>query len=199
MNRFAWTAIASAVWGIAGVAAALAAVQVLAPSGVTHLFLALAATTLYAGVTEIGARRGPDPARGSLVEAAAAGLIQFLGVWALLAVGGPWAGHASVFLAAPSFHSYAAVALGGAFAVSLMLRALSQRRPRFPARVFLQFMVFWVSPFFGFFSPAVAAGMSVSAFGGMPTGVTGLSVAAGMVAASLAGRLLADWLGDTRR
>lgn len=197
--RFASTAIASAAWGVAGAAAALLLVQLLAPLGATALFLALSATAAYASLTEIGARRGRDPALGSLAEAAAAGLVQFLGVWALIALTEPWVGQADKLLETTRFRSYAAVALGGAFTVSLLLRLVTQRRPDLPGRLLVQGMTFWVSPFFGFFSPAVFAAMSVSGFGGAPTGLAGLGVAAGMVAANLAGRLLADWFTEVPR
>jgi hypothetical protein len=199
MMRLASTAIASAAWSMAGVAAALLLVQLLAPLGVTALFLALSAAAAYAGLTEIGARRGRDPVLGSLAEAAGTGLVQFLGVLALLVLAGPWAGHARTFLTATHFRSYAAVALGGAFAVSLLLRLVVRRRPDLPGRLLVQGMTFWVSPFFGFFSPAVFAAMAVTGFGGAPTGWAGLGVAAGVMVANLTGRLLADWLTDARR
>lgn len=197
--RFVSTAIASAAWSVAGVAAALLLVQLLAPLGATTLFLALSAAAAYAGLTEIGARRGCDPVLGSLAETAAAGLVQFIGVSALLMFVGPWADRARMFLTATHFRSYAAVALGGAFVVSLLLRLVVRRRPDLPGRLLVQGMTFWVSPFFGFFSPAVVAAMSVSGFGGAPTGWAGLGVASGMMAASLAGRFLADWLAYARR
>jgi hypothetical protein len=79
MMRLASTAVASAAWGVAGVAAALLLVQLLAPLGATALFLALSATAAYAGLTEIGARRGLDPVLGSLAEAAATGVVHFWG------------------------------------------------------------------------------------------------------------------------
>lgn len=199
MMRLASTAIVSAAWGVAGVAFALLLVQLLAPLGATPLFLALTAAAAYAGLTEIGARRVRDPVLGSLAEAAATGLVQFLGVWALLVLTGPWVGHADKFLTTTRFRSYAAVALGGAFVVSLLLRLIAQRRPDLPGRLLVQGMIFWVSPFFGFFSPAVFAAMAVTGFGGAPTGWAGLGVAAGVVVANLTGRLLADWFTDVRR
>ena len=198
MTRFASTAMASAAWGVAGVAAALLLVQLLAPLGATGSLLALSAAAGYASLTEFGARRGRDPALGSLAEAAAAGLVQFLGVWTLIALTGPWAAQADEFLTTTRFRFYAAVALGGAFTVSLLLRLVAQRRPDLPGRLLVQGMTFWVSPFFGFFSPVVFAAMSVSGFAGAPTGLAGLGVAAGMVATHLAGRFLADWFTEAR-
>ena len=198
MMRFAWSAVASAAWGVAGVAAALLLVQLLAPLGATALFLTLSATAAYAGLTEIGARRGLDPALGSLTEAAATGVVQFLGVWAILGFGGAWLPRADAFLAGTPFRSYFAVAVAGAFAVTLLLRMLARRRAALPRRLLVQGMSFWVSPFYGFFSPSVFAAMSLCGFGGAPVGWTGLAIACGMVGASLAGRLLADWFAGSR-
>lgn len=194
MMRLAGTAIVSGAWGVAGVVAALVLVQLLAPLGATALFLALSATAVYAGLTEIGARRGGDPVFGSLPEAAAAGFVQFLGVWALLGFAAAWLPRTDAFLAGTPFRSYAAVAVAGAFAMALLLRMLAWRRPELPRRLLVQAMSFWVSPFFGFFSPSVFAAMSLSGFGGAPTGLQGLSIAVAMAAASLAARFLADWL-----
>jgi len=158
----------------------------------------VAAAAGSASLTAFGARRGRDPALGSQAEAAAARLVQFLGVWTLIALTGPWAPQADEFLTTTRFRFYAAVALGGAFTVSLLLRLVAQRRPDLPGRLLVQGMTFWVSPFFGFFSPVVFAAMSVSGFGGAPTGLAGLGVAAGMVATHLAGRFLADWFTEAR-
>jgi hypothetical protein len=116
-----------------------------------------------------------------------------------MALSGPWVAQTDKFLTTTRFQSYAAVALGGAFTVSLLLRLIAQRRPDLPGRLLVQGMTFWVSPFFGFFSPSVFAAMSISGFGGAPTDVAGLGVAAGMVATSLAGRFLADWFTEARR
>jgi hypothetical protein len=191
--RLVWSATLSAAWGVAGVATALVVVQLLAPLGATALFLALSAAAAYAALTEIGARQGRDAALGSLAEAATAGLMQFLGVWALLKLGSGLTPRADAFLGATPFRSYAAVALAGAFAVALLPRMLARSHPELPRRLLVQGMSFWVSPFFGFFSPSVFAAMSLAGFGGAPRGWTGLGIAAGMVGASLVGRFLADW------
>jgi hypothetical protein len=198
MRRLAWDTVANAAWGLGGVAAAIVLLEILAPLSVTALFRTLLAAGGYAVLTELGARRTRIVPPGGLAQAVATGGVQFLGVWGLLALAGPLAARADAFLATVQFRSYAAVALGGAFAVSLLLRLVEQRRPDLPGRLLVQGMTFWVSPFFGFFSPAVFAAMSITGFGGTPTGLAGFGVAAGMAAAAFAGRLLADWLSDVR-
>jgi hypothetical protein len=185
------TPLFAGAWGAGGFGLGCLLVGLGAAHGASLLFLALLSSAGYAGLLDLHHRLAPAPALGEgrfrftadLIRAA----VLFAGAWAFATAWRPAAPSGAAFFDTPLVGYRVEIAIAGAFAVSLLVRLMRFWRPRLPAWLLVQGALFWVSPFYGFFSAPIFAAMGLSGLGPMRESPDLALVAAAM--------LIAEWCG----
>ena len=159
------------------------------------LLTALAATTVFAGVSLAYAIRGRtivlDVPVALQLQAGLLGLVIIgAGAWLLSGV----LGTGAEFYCLPLVPWRVEIALFGSFAVGYLTVTVRPRQRRWATYPAVMIALLWIAPFYGFFSAPLFLGVSLSTMCADRPITTVVLTAIGMIAGEQFGRAVAEWL-----
>lgn len=199
----ALTALTDGAWGAAAFGAAWFIVAFEWSKESSLLILALSAAAIYGALLDLRYRVAPAPAlgvrgvrfTGDLVRAG----VSFAGAGSVIALFSTSAQASEHFFNSPLVGYRAEIALLGAFFVSLLVRLARFWRAALPGGLLVQLALFWVGPFYGFFSAPLFLALGLNGLGPMRDAPDRALMAAGMQVAEWCGWALALWLTGPAR
>ena len=163
-------------------------------SSAPHIFIALVASLVAAGMTFLLAVQGPFYSGYSTLDQLATHLLDFLaavtGLWIILNVVPATAS----FVCQPMVPWQLSIALFGAFGMSWLSAAMRIQVPHIWPGLIIHVAFFWIAPFYGFFhAPWFLAQTVILPCDGRPL-PQAVTVVLGMIVSTVAGRRAAMWM-----
>lgn len=161
------------------------------------LILAVTSAACYGATLDLHQRVAPTAALGErgarFIPDLIRVVIAFAGAWSIITLLNLPAHRANTFFNTPLVGYSAAIAILGAFFVSLLVRLARFWRAQLPGWLLVQTAFSWIGPFYGFFSAPVFLALGMSGLGPMRKASNLALIAGGMQVAEWCGWGLALW------